>query len=126
MKKVRIIISLFLILTGYTAIAMANQNEPGSKIKLYTIHDFGAGFETADDISLVINGQLMILKNHPGSAGNSYVEVDRSFNNGEITQAKFTWIYNGKKRQCTAFDLPLYVQEGQYQWGGTIISFDCK
>jgi hypothetical protein len=128
MISVRVMLSfIMLLLMGCSTLVMANQGEPESKIKLYTYYgNIMVGINEAVDVSMVINGQLMILKNHPSvSAGDSYVEVERSLDYQEITQAKFTWLNGGKKYQCTADDLPLYVQEGSFGTG-TSIHFDCK
>jgi len=125
MKVVPVIAGLLLSLTSYSTPVMADQNQD-SKIKLYTYYTYytlPTPFQSPVDISMVINGQLMLLKNHSDSLY-SYVEVDRSLNFQEITQAQFSWLNGGKKYQCTADELPLYVQEGPFGTG-TSIHFSC-
>lgn len=99
-------------------------------IKLYT--SFGLGGFNIDapvDISMVINDQLMILKNHPSERSGpfkpSYVEVDSSLSYKEISQAEFNWLSSGKKYYCKASNLPLYVQDGDYNTA-TQIRFECS
>jgi hypothetical protein len=128
---------LGLLAIGSTQ-AFANSEEltQTSKIKLYTGTATGAGsgnlysspFNYPVEMSLVINNELVIAQNMPGTAesqGWSYIEVDRKFNFQEISEAKFTWINAGKNHLCKASDMPLYVQEGPFNVG-TFIVFNCN
>ena len=129
MRTINSIIAM-VILSSASFIASAQtatqHSEP--KIKLYTNWGMAMiGVNAPVDISLVINGQPIIAKNHPDIYyAQSYVEVDKSFNLQVVTQAKFSWLREGKAYVCVADDLPRQVQEGDFYNGGTKIHFACK
>lgn len=125
---------LSVLIAGFSTAALANSD----KIKIFTsirpsIHmPMPNPIYFPVEISVMINGQLMLLSNHEQvkqwdmnpKTFDSYVEVARSFNSQEISQAKFSAVRQGKKFNCSAIDLPLYVQEGEYGVG-TNITFSC-
>lgn len=131
MKFAKTILAVAAIATAvFSTTALASSD----KIKLYTSVKFAGSvpipINFPVDVSIVIDGQLMVLKNHQGGwdytpdTYDSYIEVDRSLNSKEITQAKFTFGHHGIKTECVARDLPSYVQEGLYGVG-TSITFSC-
>ncbi|MBA3535296.1 MAG: hypothetical protein H0T84_01605 [Tatlockia sp.] len=79
------------------------------------------GFTTPVNVSIVINGKLVIAENHPGMNDfDSYVEVSNAYNGQEISETQFTWLIHGKNYRCTADNLPLVVQDGDSNTGTKI------
>lgn len=135
MMKLSHMLSLttLVLTTVFSSVINADDSQTDSKIKLYTRQYGGAapgsGLGYDGDVSLVIEGQLIIAKNTPRTNDrdfrDSYVEVDAALNYKEITSAEFNWMTGGKKYHCVAKNLPLYVQDGDLDTGTSIL-YECK
>jgi hypothetical protein len=106
--------------------------EPKEGIKIYTSYSMNwyRNFVIFDpvDISLIINGELVVAKNNTIPYQESYIIVDKKYNLKEISEGKFIWegMLQGKKWKysCKAYDLPRYVQEG-VKGVATALDFEC-
>lgn len=128
MSFIKLAISILLLsFLSQSAFADAKTMETDKKIKLYLVYGpVNMGFTTPVDVSIVINGQLVMAKNHPGmNEFDSYVEVNNIYNGQGISEAQFNWLIQGKSYRCTADNLPLLVQDGDSQTG-TKIHFICQ
>lgn len=103
------------------------------KIKLYASYTtFSGSMPNAIKdpnaiVSMVVNGELVAAPVISDSTSSEYsnIYIDRKFQSKEISSATLSMMMGGRKYQCKANDMPVYVQEGEYGWGTSLL-FLCE